>query len=217
VRQTHSVTDPPSLEGRFVRLSPLGLEHVDALLAAANEDRSTYGLTRVPHDRPTTIAYIAAAVAAREAGRQLAFATWSVAAGRIVGTSRFSDLQSWDWSLCGDEGARQQRHGRPDVVEIGGTWLAASAQRTAVNTEAKLLMLTHAFETWGVHAVTFSTDRRNSRSRQAIQRLGCTFDGILRADRPGSDGTVRDSARFSLLAQEWPAAKERLADRLGLG
>ena len=211
------VTDPPTLEGRFVRLSPLGSEHVDALMAAATEDRSSYELTRVPHDRPTTISYIDAAVEAREAGRQLAFATWSIEAGKVVGSSRFSRVEVWDWSLCGEHGPRRQRHGRPDVVEIGGTWLAASAQRTPVNTESKLLLLAHAFETWDVHAVMLCTDRRNTRSRRAIERLGCTFDGILRADRPGADGTVRDSAHFSLLAEEWPAAKQRLSDRLPAG
>jgi len=211
------VADPLHLEGRFVRLSPLGLEHVDALLAAASEDRSTYGLTWVPSDRPTTIAYVTKAVAASEAGRQLSLATWSIAAGNIVGATRFSSLEPWDWWLCGEEGERRQRHGRPDVIEIGATWLAASAQRTPVNTEAKLLMLTHAFETWEVHAVRFCTDRRNDRSRRAIERLGCTLDGILRAERPGPDGTIRDSAYFSLLAEEWPAAKQRLSDRLAAG
>jgi RimJ/RimL family protein N-acetyltransferase len=211
------VADPLTLEGRFVRLSPLGLEHVDALLAAASEDRSTYGLTWVPSDRPTTIAYVAKAVAASEAGRQLSLATWSIAADKIVGATRFSDIEPWDWWLCGEEGERRQHHARPDVVEIGATWLAGSAQRTPVNTEAKLLMLTHAFETWEVHAVRFCTDRRNDRSRRAIERLGCTLDGILRADRPGPDGTIRDSAYFSLLAGEWPAAKRRLSDRLAAG
>jgi RimJ/RimL family protein N-acetyltransferase len=211
------VADPLTLEGRFVRLSPLGPEHVDALLAAASEDRSAYAFTWVPPDRPTTVEYIAKAVAAREAGRQLPFATWSIGTGRIVGTTRFSGLEPWDWWLCGDDGKRRQRHGRPDVVEIGATWLAASAQRTPINTEAKLLMLTHAFESWEVHAVRFCTDRRNSRSRRAIERLGCTLDGILRADRPGPDGTIRDSAYFSLLAEEWPAAKLGLSDRLAAG
>ncbi|HEX3566928.1 MAG TPA: GNAT family protein [Acidimicrobiales bacterium] len=211
------MADPLHLEGRFVRLSPLGLEHVDPLLAAASEDRSTYGLTWVPADRPTTVAYVAKAVAASEAGRQLSLATWSIAADKIVGATRFSDIEPWDWWLCGEEGERRQRHGRPDVVEIGATWLAASAQRTPVNTEAKLLMLTHAFETWEVHAVRFCTDRRNDRSRRAIERLGCALDGIVRADRPGPDGTIRDSAYFSLLAEEWPAAKRRLSDRLSAG
>ncbi|HXA31201.1 MAG TPA: GNAT family protein [Acidimicrobiales bacterium] len=211
------MTDPLTLEGRFVRLTPLGPEHVDALLAAANEDRAAYGLTWVPSDRPTMIDYLTKAVVAREAGRQLPLATWSTTAGKVVGSTRFSGLEPWDWWLCGEEGETRQRRGRPDVVEIGATWLAGSAQRTPVNTEAKLLMLTHAFETWEVHAVRFCTDRRNDRSRRAIERLGCTLDGILRADRPGPDGTIRDSAYFSLLAGEWPAAKRRLSDRLAAG
>ena len=209
--------DPLTLEGRFVRLSPLGPEHVDGLLAAAEGDRSTYGLTWVPDDRPTTIRYVEQAVAARETGRQLPLAIWSIAAGKTVGTTRFIGLEPWDWWLCGEEGERRQRNGRPDVVEIGATWLAPWAQRTPVNTEAKLLMLTHAFETWEVYALRFCTDRRNDRSRRAIERLGCTLDGILRADRPGPDGTIRDSAYFSLMAEEWPAAKQRLADRLAAG
>jgi RimJ/RimL family protein N-acetyltransferase len=211
------VADPLTLEGRFVRLTPVGLEHVDALLAAANEDRSSYGWTWVPSDRPTMIDYITKAVGAREASRQLPFSTWSIAAGKVVGATRFTGLEPWDWWLCGEEGERRQRRGRPDVVEIGATWLAGSAQRTPVNTEAKLLMLTHAFETWEVYAVRFCTDRRNDRSRRAIERLGCSFDGILRADRPGRDGTVRDSASYSLLAEEWVGAKQRLADRLAAG
>ena len=101
------------------------------------------------------------------------------------------------------------------MVEIGWTWLAAAAQRTPINTEAKLLMLTHAFETWRVHAVKLNTDARNARSRAAIERIGARFDGVLRAHRPASDGGIRDTAAFSLLEAEWPAAKRHLLARLG--
>jgi RimJ/RimL family protein N-acetyltransferase len=102
-------------------------------------------------------------------------------------------------------------------VDIGYTWLAASAQRSPVNTEAKLLMLGHAFEVWHVHRVGFQTDERNTRSRKAIERIGGRLDGLLRADQPGTDDTVRTSARFSILASEWPEVKERLTSRLGRG
>ena len=99
-------------------------------------------------------------------------------------------------------------------MEIGWTWLGAAAQRTAVNTEAKLLMLTHAFEEWRVHRVSFMTDSRNERSRNAILRLGARFDGILRAQRPASDGGIRDTAAFSILESEWPMIRRQLQSRL---
>src|ERR1700732_1606417 len=102
----------------------------------------------------------------------------------------------------------------PDGCEIGYTWLAASAMRTAANTEAKLLMLTHAFEEWGVQRVCFHTDVRNERSRAALSRIGARFEGVLRAHRLGADLTARDSARFSVVATEWPAVKQRLRERL---
>jgi RimJ/RimL family protein N-acetyltransferase len=107
-----------------------------------------------------------------------------------------------------------QRHGIPDVLDIGFTWLAGSAQRSAVNTEAKLLMMAHAFEVWEVHRVALQTDVRNTRSRSAIERIGGRLDGIMRADRPGSDDTVRTSARYSIVASEWPVVKARLTTRL---
>jgi RimJ/RimL family protein N-acetyltransferase len=132
---------------------------------------------------------------------------------RVVGSTRFCEVAYWQYA----PGARLQRNGVPDVVDIGFTFLAASAQRTPVNTEAKLLMMTHAFEVWRVHRVALQTDVRNKRSWAAIERIGGRLDGIMRADRPGADDTVRTSARFSILAEEWPAVKERLAARLASG
>jgi RimJ/RimL family protein N-acetyltransferase len=99
-------------------------------------------------------------------------------------------------------------------VEIGATWLAADAQRTRINTEAKLLMLEHAFDRWRVHRVSLMTDARNERSRNAIMRLGARFDGVLRAARPASDGAIRDTAAFSILDSEWPAIRAKLQARL---
>lgn len=97
---------------------------------------------------------------------------------------------------------------------IGYTWLTPSAQRTRINTEGKLLMIGHAFDAWDVWAVRLQTDARNARSCAAIERLGFRLDGILRADRPGADGSVRDTAAYSMLADEWPLHRARLLERL---
>jgi RimJ/RimL family protein N-acetyltransferase len=145
-------------------------------------------------------------LAARAAGDQLPFATVRRVDGRVVGTTRFSDMLPWSWPT----GSPFQRQDRPDVAEIGHTWLAASAQRTGINTEAKFLMLRHAFEVWEVHVVRLRSDQRNARSRSAIERLGARFEGVRRADRPGADGTVRDSAFYSISVAEWPAVRDHL-------
>jgi RimJ/RimL family protein N-acetyltransferase len=127
--------------------------------------------------------------------------------GEVVGATRFLDLQYWP---VGDG-----RQGDvPVVAEIGGTWLAPKVHRSAVNTEAKLLMLTHAFETWRVRRVSLKTDARNARSRAAIERLGARFDGVLRAHMPAADAGLRDSAFYSILDSEWPQIHARLTSRL---
>jgi RimJ/RimL family protein N-acetyltransferase len=202
-----------SLRGRFVHLVPMDLEHVDGLLDAASIDRSTFTYTPIPWDRPTMHAYVERAIVKRDSGDQYPFVTWSVDAGRIVGATRFYDLAPWDWSSLFPGSEEFQRH-RPDVACIGYTWLDPTAQRSPINTEAKLLMMTHAFEQWGVRAVRIQTDARNARSRQAIERLGCSLDGVIRADRPAADGSVRDSAVFSMLDDEWPIHRPRLVERL---
>jgi RimJ/RimL family protein N-acetyltransferase len=196
---------PVTLAGRLVRLEPLSAAHLEPLVAAA-ADRATYGLTFVPEGPAQMAAYLRDAERARRAGAQLAFATVRAVDGVVVGSTRFTGLEPWAWP----PGSRHQRRERPDAVEIGHTWLAAPAQRTGINTEAKLLMLRHAFETWEVHGVWLRTDERNARSRAAIERLGARFDGILRADRAGADDTVRNSAYYSILAEEWPALRARL-------
>jgi len=198
--------DDVVLDGQYVRLEPLAAEHVPALVTAAAESRATYGFSWVPDGEGPMVAYVEEALAARAAGDELPFATVRRADGRVVGTTRFSDTAPWSWPA----GSPFQRHDRPDVAEIGHTWLAASAQRTGVNTEAKALMLRHAFEVWEVHVVRLRSDCRNARSRAAIERLGARFEGVRRADRPGADGTVRDSAFYSISRAEWPAVRERL-------
>ena len=202
---------PVTLEGRFVRLEPLTAAHAAPLLAAASGSRETYGLTLVPGSAAETAAYIETALAEQRATRSLPFATVDRAGGRVIGSTRFLNIDFWTWPAGNPH---QRGPERPDVVEIGATWLAASAQRTPINTEAKLLMLAHAFEHWRVHRVSLMTDARNQRSRQAILRLGARFDGILRAARPASDGAIRDTAAFSILEAEWPAVRANLEARL---
>ncbi len=206
------MVEPFTLEGRHVRLVPLAPDHVDGLLDAADGDRSSFGYTSVPSDRDAMTAYVESALGHAAAGDQVPFATHSVALDRIVGSTRFYELEPWDWASVGGP-----RDGTPrvrDRASIGHTWLGPAAQRTPVNTEAKLLMLTHAFDVWGVRAVRLQTDSRNERSRAAIARLGCSLDGVLRVDRPAPDGSVRHSAVYSMTEDEWPAARRRLEERL---
>jgi N-acetyltransferase len=208
--------ESPVLQGRFVRLEPLSTSHIEPLVAAASEDRSNYQWTYTPEGEAQMTEYVIDALAKVAAGVHIAFATVQLgrdgAADRVAGATRFCELATWQWF----PGNTHQRHGVPDVVDIGFTWLAASAQRTPVNTEAKLLMMQHAFEVWEVHRVALQTDVRNKRSWAAIERIGGQLDGIMRADRPGADDTVRTSARFSIVTSEWPDVKARLTARLGL-
>lgn len=202
-----------SLEGRFVRLVPLDRTDLDALLEAATSDPSTFTFTPVPWDRASMTEYVERALAKRESGEHYPFVIVRRGDDGIVGSTRFYDIERWDWEWL-FPGSEQRRRSDPDVVSIGYTWLHPSAQRTPVNTEAKILMMTHAFERWGVRALRLQTDARNTRSRAAIERIGCVLDGVIRADRPAADGTIRDTAVYSMLANEWPAHRRRLADRM---
>lgn len=196
------------LHGNEVSLIPLGQEHAEALALASVESRDSYGFSPVPNGLAQVQQYITKALSDREQGLRFAFATkWR---GRLVGSTSYSDYQPWQWP----KSSALQRTDRPDVAEIGYTWLAASAQRTRCNTEAKLLMLQHAFETWQAHRICLRTDVRNERSRNAIARLGAQFEGIRRADKPSSDGLVRDSAFFSIVIAEWPYVRGRLIEQL---
>jgi RimJ/RimL family protein N-acetyltransferase len=135
-------------------------------------------------------------------GRAAPFVQRRVDDGVVVGCTRFLNPL---WPL-----------GRvdPDEVEIGGTWLSSTAQRTPINSEAKLLLLAHAFDTWNVQRVAICTDARNDQSRRAIERLGATFEGVMRrhrrSTRPGDDATLRDTATYSIIVDEWPAIEARL-------
>jgi RimJ/RimL family protein N-acetyltransferase len=141
-----------------------------------------------------------------KSGEVVPFAQVDVARDRVVGVTRIMTIR------------RLNDSSMPYAVEIGGTWLAASTQRTGINTNAKLLLFEHAFTTLGVGRVDLKTDARNERSRAAIARIGATFEGVLRHWQPsmvpGEEGRLRDSAIFSILDTEWPDVRERLQSML---
>ena len=183
------------LAGRFVRLEPIEERHRDDLLAAAAQDPATfrYLFTDLSAGASVWPAYLADALKPE----YVSWATVDAETGRAVGSTRFLDIAP--------------EHGR---VEIGWTWIAPSHQRTATNTEAKLLQLRYAFEELGANRVALKTDERNERSQQAIARLGAIREGVLREQFRMPDGFMRSSVYFSILATEWPAVKARLEDRL---
>lgn len=189
---------PVSLVGDWIRLDPLRRDHCDALLAAALDgDLWRSQVTFVPGDREAMKAYVDAALAGQARGEFLPFAITRLADGRIVGTTRYRAIEP--------------NHRR---LEIGFTWVAGSAQRSAVNTEAKYLLLRHAFEGLNYVRVEFITDVRNQQSRDAIERLGARQEGVLRWHMIMPDGRHRDSVCYSIIEPEWPAVKEALLAKL---
>jgi N-acetyltransferase len=201
------------LSGKYVRLEPLEPRHVAGLIAASGTDPSLYQWSPVPLGEAEVARYVETALAWRDAGTALPLATVRVEDDVVIGSTRFWNMERWAWP------SGHARHGwpDPDVCEIGYTWLTRPAIRTAANTEAKLLMLTHAFETWGVLRVCFHTDARNQRSREALERIGGKLEGILRAHRMAADFIPRDSVRYSITEAEWLAVKEKLRRLLDLG
>jgi RimJ/RimL family protein N-acetyltransferase len=188
---------PVTLEGRFVRLEPLTLAHHAALWEIA-KDHELWRWTATDIRKPEDLtAYLEHALAEQAAGRALPFATIAREANRPVGSTRFGNLEPLNRR-----------------AEIGWTWLGAAWQRTTVNTEAKLLMLTHAFETWGCIRVELKTDALNQASRAAIARLGAKEEGTMRKHMVTQTGRVRDTVYYSILDDEWPALKARLEGRL---
>jgi RimJ/RimL family protein N-acetyltransferase len=198
------------LQGKHVRLEPLEYRHIDGLVAAAEDDATVYQWSPVPRGKAEATRYVETALAWRDAGSAVPFAIVRVGDDVVIGSTRLWNLERWAWP----PGHPSHGRGVPDACEIGYTWLARSALRTAANTEAKLLMLTHAFEAWKVLRICFHTDVRNQRSRAALERIGGQFEGILRAHRMAADYIPRDSVRYSILAAEWPAVKERLVQFL---
>lgn len=190
---------PLRLDGTHTTLEPLVETHADEMRAAlAGDELSAAWYTNVP-DPSGVDAYIAAALAAQARGQTLPFAVRN-ASGELVGSTRYYDLDA-----------------AVPRLSIGYTWYAPKAQRTGVNTEAKRLLLGHAFETLGCVAVAFETSWFNHASRTAIARLGAKQDGVLRGHRRHADGTVRDTVVFSIIDSEWPAVKSHLAFKLARG
>ena len=188
---------PVTLTGRHVRLDPLSRDHLDALVAVGL-DADLWRLSpRAVATRAGMAAYIDEALDGRAAGTMLPFATVDLASSTVVGSTRFGNV-----ALA---------HRR---VEIGWTWIAAPWQRTAVNTEAKLLMLRYAFDALGCHRVELKTDARNERSQRAMRRIGATEEGTLRKHMITASGHVRDTVTFSITDDEWPAVEARLVHRL---
>jgi RimJ/RimL family protein N-acetyltransferase len=194
--------DVPVLRGSLVRLEPLRQSHVPDLMLAAEEDRSAYAYTLVPRAGQTA-QYVADQLA-RDG--LTPFAQVRLRDEAAVGCTSFFNPRTWPGS--------EELY----AIEIGFTWLAASAQRTGINAEAKLLLLMYAFETLGVARADLKTDARNQRSRRAIEGLGARFEGVLRSWSPswapGEQGKLRDSALFSVTAAEWPAVRSSLSDRI---
>jgi RimJ/RimL family protein N-acetyltransferase len=190
---------PLVLEGRHARLEPLAMAHLDALGEALDPTLLQWSSSHVK-DVESLRGYIAEALAAQTAGTALPFATIARAGGRPVGSTRFGNID------------RANRR-----VEIGWTWLGRPWQRTALNTEAKLLMMTHAFEAWGAIRVEFKTDALNAQSRAALRRLGAVEEGVFRSHMIMADGRIRDSVWYGVTAGEWPAIKRRLQSRLAEG
>jgi len=195
----------PVLTGESVRLEPLDHRHAAELAVAAEENRGSYAFTWVPRADQVQ-AYIDAQLGRAATGQLAPYAQVSTATGRAVGVTAFWEPRSW---LTDDQ---------LDAVEVGFTWLASSAQGTGVNAEAKLLLFRHAFEVWGVSRVDLKTDARNDRSRAAIQSVGARFEGVLRnwsrSWAPGEDGRLRDSAIYSITAEEWPECRAGLEARV---
>lgn len=188
---------PVVLEGSHVRLEPLGMEHLPMLIDVGLDTdlwRWTVSQVQTPQ---AMAAYVEAALAQQRQGTALPFATVDRVSGRAVGSTRFGNVD------------RSNRR-----VEIGWTWIARPWQRTALNTEAKVLMLKHAFEDLGCIRVELKTDVLNERSRAAIARLGATEEGVLRSHMVTEGGRIRDTVYYSILASEWPTVRQRLEARL---
>jgi len=197
---------PVTLSGRFVTLTPLTPDDVPGLVHAASGDRSTFTWSLIPDTLDAMEAVVRNLLADQEARTAVPFVTRARDTGEIIGMTRFLLLRWW----------RQRPY--PDAAEIGGTFLAAPYQRTACNTEAKFLMMSHAFDVWGVQRLDLKSDARNERSRRAMERLGAHFEGVLRSWQPsqvdGEEGQTRDTSMYSVMPDEWPSVRAGLLERL---
>ncbi len=191
------LVEPVTLEGRFIRLEPLTLAHHAGLCAVGLEEELWRWIPQPVRTPEEMLRYIQAALDAQASGTALPFATVEKATGRAIGSTRFAALE--------------RTHRR---VEIGWTWLGRAWQRTAANTEAKYLMLRHAFETWGCIRVELKTDSLNTRSRAAILRLGAKEEGTFRNHMVTASGRIRHTVYFSIIDADWPAVKAALQREL---
>jgi RimJ/RimL family protein N-acetyltransferase len=190
---------PVTLEGQYIRLEPLSIEHHGPLCEVGLDEELWRWIPNAVRTPEEMRAYIETALEWQAAGTALPFATIERATGRAIGSTRFANID------------RANRH-----VEIGWTWLGKKWQRTAANTEAKYLMLCHAFETWGCLRVEFKTDALNERSRAALLRIGAKEEGVFRNHVITWTGRIRHSAYYSIIDSEWPAVKALLQHKLGL-
>ena len=191
------IVRPVTLEGQFIRLEPLGMEHRPALCAVAF-DEDIWRWATVSMQTPDEMRrYIETALRWQREGSALPFAITLQRTGQAVGSTRFANIDTSNRRL-----------------EIGWTWLARPWQRTAANTEAKYLLLSHAFEELGAVRVEFKTDTHNAQSRRALQRIGAREEGTLRSHMLLETGRIRDSVYYSIIAPEWPAVKVALEQRL---
>jgi RimJ/RimL family protein N-acetyltransferase len=189
---------PITLSGNVVRLEPLSLEHVPALAEAGRDEEIwRYMLYGNLSGEERMRAWVAELLRRQASGTDLPFAVFQRESGRMAGCTRYLEM-------------RPAQRG----LEIGGTWYGPEFQRTAVNTECKLLLLSYAFETLGCIRVQFKADARNERSLRAIERLGAVKEGVLRNHMILEDGTWRDSVYYSILEREWPGVKAGLEARL---
>ena len=194
----HSNFQPVTLTGRFVRLEPLSFVHVPDLALAGQDDNIwRYMLYGTIHSEADMHAWVQDILDRQRRGTDLPFAVIHLESGRAIGATRYLDI-------------RPEQRG----LEIGGTWYGVDYQRTAVNTESKYLLLTHAFETLGCIRVQFKTDLRNERSQRALERIGAVKEGIARNHMLLEDGVIRHSVYFSIIDSEWPGVKARLLEKL---
>jgi RimJ/RimL family protein N-acetyltransferase len=191
------IAHPLTLQGRLVRLEPLEAEHIPALMAVATAHPETYRFTSTPVTAEQASAYFGRAFRERDEGLAYPFVLLEEGSGRVVGSSRYSDIR-WGHRNC----------------ELGYTWLHPEVQGGGVNVEAKLLMLGYAFEALDFLRVYFYTDTRNEHSQRAVRALGAKEEGVLRCHMVMKDGFVRDSLVFSVVHFEWPEVKAGLEARL---